>query len=123
MRSARDPQHPLRQKRDPNDREANYRRPIDRWDVIRLSAKALLVGACGVWFKFASDDRANEGAELTLAAGVALVGAGLIDLAYMRSHDIDQMFLNTRPMQSAARWGLVVVGIGLVTAALVAYSR
>ena len=123
MRRARDPEHPLRKKRDPYDREANYRRPIDRGDVIRLSVKALLVVACGAWFKFASDDRANEGAELTLAAGVALVGVGLIDLAYMRGHDIDQMFLTTRPLQIAARWALVVAGFGLVAAALVAYSR
>lgn len=88
-----------------------------------MSAKAFFIVGAGVWFKFASDDRANEGAELTLAAGVALVGAGLIDLVYMRNHDIDQMFLNTRPMQVAARWGLVVAGIGLVVAAFVAYSR
>lgn len=123
MRRARDPEHPLRQKRDPYDREANYRRPIERADVVRLTTKVVLVVAAGVWFKFASDTPVHEGAKLVIALGLALVGAGVTDLLYLRTHEIEQMFLDSRTAQVRARWMLVALGVGLVVAALVAYAR
>lgn len=123
MRRARDPQHPLRQKRDPYDHEANYRKPIARSDAIRLFVKAVLVVGAGVWFKFASDDRIHEGAKLALATGVALMGAGLTDLLYLRTSEIEQMFLNTLRRQVVGRWALVALGFSLVIGALVAYAR
>jgi hypothetical protein len=82
----------------------------------------VIVGA-GVWFKFASDDKTHEGAKLALAAGVALAVAGIVDLVYLRFGEIDQMFLQTRSGQVAARWVMVAVGVGTCIAATVAYAR
>ena len=122
MRRARDPEHPLRQQRDPYDLEANYQRPIARGDVIRVAVKAALVVAAGVWFKFASDDRLSEGAELALAAGTTLVGAALTDLIYLRSREIEQVFFRNRSQQLIARWLLLAAGLVLSVTGLLAYA-
>ena len=109
--------------KDPDDREANYRKPIPRRELIRLYAKAALVVAAGMWFKFASETRSHEGAKLSLALGAALVGAGLVDLFFLRRHEIEQIFLTSRRQQIAVRAVVLLAGLALLVAGGLAYSR
>ena len=109
--------------KDPDDREANYRRPVPRRELIRLYAKAVLVVLAGLWFKLASETRSHEGAKLALAFGAALTGTALIDLLYLRRFEIDQIFLTSRTQQVAARGVVLVVGLGLLVAGALAYAR
>jgi hypothetical protein len=122
MRRARDPESPLRQKKDPYDQEAAYRRPIAPAELVRVSIKGVVIVGAGVWFKFASDTEIHEGAKLAGAAGTALVCAGLIDLYYLRTRSIEQVFLDSKAKQLAARVALVVLGVGLLIGALLTYS-
>ncbi len=108
--------------KDPNDREANYRRPVARAEVIRLSVKAAIAVAAGIGFRFASLDAADEGAELAIALGAAVAGAGITDLVYMRRHEIEQIFLTSPSRQRLARVGLVLAGVALLVAGTLAYA-
>ena len=107
---------------DPEDHEANYRRPIPRSEYIRVALKFTLGIVAIVWFRFASSDGFDEGAEMTLAFASLLVALGVVDLVYLRDHEIELIFLKTKAQQIRARWALVLVGALLLGAGLASYG-
>lgn len=109
--------------RDPDDLEANYRRPIPRRELIRIYSKAVVGVGAGLWFKFSSETRTHEGAKLAMALGVVLLGAGLIDLLILKRHEIEQIFLTSRRMQIVVRACVLAAGVALLVAGSLAYSR
>ena len=109
--------------KDPDDLEANYRKPIPRRELIRLYLKAALGVTAGLWFKFASETRSHEGAKLALAVGAALMGVGLVDLLYLRRYEIEQIFLTSRRQQIVVRVVVLLAGLALLVGGGLAYSR
>ena len=107
---------------DPNDLEANYKRPIPRADVIRLTVKAAVAVAAGVAWRFAILDGMHEGAKLVIALGVALAFAGVADLVYMQRYELEQIFLTSRESQILVRIGLAAGGVVLLAAGMLAYA-
>ena len=116
--------------KDPNDREANYKRPVPRSEAIRTGAKFILAAAAGGWLWLATADGCNvddlhdvctpadrsSGTKLVLAVGTVLLLAGVIDLAYLRSHEIELVFARHKKQQVIARWVMVAAGLLAVVA-------
>jgi hypothetical protein len=110
---------------DPNDREANYRRPVPQIEIVRIGAKFVWAGVVGGWLWFATRDRCevdqlhdicrpiatNAGAKLSLAVGAIMTVAAVIDLLYLRSHEIELIFARTKSQQVAGRMVLLAVGL------------
>ena len=107
---------------DPEDHEANYRRPIPTREYVRTIVKFLLGIAAALWFRSASSDGVDEGADLTVAFGSLLVALGAVDLFYLRNHDIELIFLKTRTQQIGVRWALAIAGALLLGAGLASYG-
>lgn len=113
--------------KDPNDREANYRRPVPRADIIRLGVKTAIAVTAGLGFRLVSLDGKDEGAKLVAALGVALLGAGIADLVYMRTNELEQIFLKSVGQQrlvaaAVAALGLILLVVGGLAWATVSYS-
>ncbi len=119
MRRARDPQrpHPLLRSKE-GDLEANYRKPVPRIEVIRIAVKFAIAAAAGVWFKFSIEDGAREGAKLSFAVGATMAGAAIVDLLYLRGHEIELIFLRDKRQQVVARSVLLLAGLAIAFAAL-----
>ena len=109
--------------RNPHDREANYRKPVPRAEGLRVGIKGAAIVGGGVAYRFAILDRTHEGAKLILVAGAAMLIAGITDLVYLRSHEIDRIFLKTTAQQRAVQWTLVAAGVVLLVMGAVAYAR
>ena len=108
--------------RDPNDREANYRKPVPAAERYRIGIKAAAVVLAGVIYRFASLDRSEEGAKLVMAIGAALLVAGVTDLIYMRNHELELIFLKSTKQQRLVHIGMAMAGIALLAAGRLAYS-
>ena len=108
--------------KDPNDREANYKRPVPDAERYRIGIKAAAAVVAGVAFRFAISDRANEGAKFAMAVGSALLVAGVTDLVYMRKHDLELIFLKTKTQQRLVQRLVVAAGALLLLAGLLAYA-
>ena len=103
--------------RDPNDREANYRRPIPFAERIRLGIKGAAVVAAYLWIRSRMDDTTNLGAEVAVAVGCVVALSGAIDFAYAARDKLELIFMKNRAQQMA--WqaaffaaGVVLLGLG-----------
>ena len=106
--------------RDPNDKEANYRRPIPVYEKGRLLVKAAAAGA-GLFFVInATRDRADIGAEFLIGIGGPLLLAGLLDVIWTQRGWLEHVFIESRPMQLGFHSLMAVVGAGMLVGGLVA---
>ena len=108
--------------RDPNDLEANYKRPVPEAERYRIGIKAGAAVLAAVAFRFAIADRSDEGAKFAMAVGAALLVAGITDLVYMQKHDLELIFLKTKAQQQLVQRLVVAGGVLLVLAGLLAYA-
>ena len=105
--------------RDPNDKEANYRRPIPPAERIRLGLKGAIV--VGVFLAIrAAVDRSDPGPKLLVIVGAALALVGLIDLVWTVRGNLEHVFIESRPAQLAAHGALALGGVALALAAAAA---
>ena len=108
--------------KDPHDHEANYRKPVPVAERVRVAIKAAAVVGAGVAFRFATLDRTHEGAKLLIAVGAALLVAGITDLVYMRTHELELIFLTSPRQQRLVHAGVTVAGVLLLVAGALAYA-
>lgn len=118
--SRRTPRFPW--EKDPNDREANYRRPIPRHEKVRLTAKAAAAAAGFLFAMDATRDRADVGAEFLIGVGGPLVLAGVLDLIWTLQGRLEHIFIESRPLQLASHAGMAMVGMVMFIGGLVARS-
>jgi hypothetical protein len=108
--------------KDPNDREANYKRPVPAAERYRIGIKAFAALAAAIAVRFWVEDRSAQGAKLTIALGATLLIAAVTDLVYMRKHDLELIFLKTPEQQRLVQKGVVVAGLALLAAGTLAYA-
>lgn len=106
--------------RDPNDREANYRRPIAQEERIRLGIKGALAFGGFLYVMSMTRDRTDVGAEFLIGIGAPLLVAGTIDAIWTLRGRLEHVFLESRPLQLAAHWGLAALGLTMVVAGTIA---
>ena len=102
--------------RDPDDREANYTRPISTSDKVRLVLKAASVVVAFLWFRAQSGDGEGEGAALAVATGSVFALVGVVDGIAAWRGEVEAVFLERRSHQVSARIALLLAGVGLVVA-------
>ena len=100
--------------KDPDDREANYRRPIPMSERIRLVAKAAAVVAAFLYVRATTADGSNVGAKLLVAIGAVLVVAGSVDLAWTLRGKLDHVFITSRRLQVAAPAAVLAAGAAML---------
>ena len=106
--------------RDPNDREANYRRPIPQHEKVRLTIKGAAAVAGFLFVMSATRDRHDVGAELLIGVGAPLVVAGYIDLIATLEGRLDHIFIDSRPLQIASHIGVALAGAVMVVVGFLA---
>ena len=106
--------------KDPNDREANYRRPIAIHEKVRLTIKAVSVLGAFAFVRFMTSDGRDVGAEFLIAIGGPVAIAGIVDVIWTLQGRLEHVFLESRPMQIAAHAAMAVAGVALVVAGVVA---
>lgn len=106
--------------KDPNDREANYRRPIPEHEKVRLVAKAAAVVGAFLFIKTVTADRTDVGAEFSIGVGAPLLIAGVLDFVWTLRGRLEHVFIESRPMQLAAHGGTALLGLVMVVAGVVA---
>ena len=106
--------------RDPNDKEANYRRPVATSEKVRLTAKAAAAVAGFLFIMTATRDRNDVGAEFAIGIGGPLLIAGALDVVWTLQGRIEHLFIESRPLQLAAHAGMALVGVALVAAGALA---
>lgn len=105
--------------RDPNDKEANYRRPIPVYEKGRLLAKAAAAGA-GLYFVInATRDRADIGAEFLIGLGGPLLLAGVLDVIWTLRGWIEHVFIESRPLQLGFHTLMAVTGATMLIGGLI----
>ena len=102
--------------RDPNDREANYRRPVATSEKVRLVAKAAAAVAGFFFIMTTTGDRNDVGAEFAIGIGAPLLLAGVLDVVWTLQGRLEHVFIESRSLQLAAHAGMALVGAGLVVA-------
>jgi hypothetical protein len=106
--------------KDPNDREANYRRPIAQDEKARLTAKGLSVLAGFFFIMTMTEDRTDVGAEFAIGVGAPLLVAGILDVVWTLRGRLEHVFLESRAVQLAAHGAMALVGGALVVAGAIA---
>lgn len=106
--------------RDPNDREANYRRPVPQEERVRLGLKGALVVAGFLFIMNATRDRSDVGAEFAIGVGGPLLVAGVMDVIWTLRGRLEHVFIESRPLQLAAHAAMAVTGMVLVAAGVIA---
>ncbi len=102
--------------KDPNDREANYRRPIAQDEKVRLVAKAAAVLGAFLFIKNATADRQDVGAEFMIGFGAPLLLAGVLDLVWTLRGRLEHVFIESRSLQLTAHGALALLGLALLVA-------
>ena len=105
--------------RDPNDREANYRRPVATAEKVRLVAKAAAAVAGFFFIMTATRDRSEVGAEFAIGIGAPLLLAGVLDVVWTVQNRLEHIFIESRPLQLVAHAGMALVGAALVVVGVV----
>lgn len=106
--------------KDPNDREANYRRPIEQTEKVRLVLKAVAVLGAFLFIKSATADRSDVGSEFLIGIGAPLIVAGVLDFVWTVRGRLEHTFIESRPLQLAAHAGMGLLGAGMMAAGLIA---
>lgn len=106
--------------KDPNDREANYKRPVPQHEKVRLLLKAASVVGAFAFVRTVTRDRSDVGAELLIALGGPLLLAGVLDAIWTLQGRLEHVFIESRPLQLAAHGGVAALGLGLLLAGLIA---
>ena len=106
--------------KDPNDREANYRRPVAQHEKVRLTVKGASAAAAFLFIMSMTRDRRDVGAEFLIGLGAPLLIAGTMDLVWTLQERLEHIFIESRTLQLAAHTGMALVGAGMLTAGLVA---
>jgi len=106
--------------KDPNDKEANYRRPIAQAEKVRLVLKGASAVAAFLFIKNATADRHDVGAEFLIGIGAPLLLAGVLDVIWTLRGKLEHVFIDSRSLQLAAHAGLGLVGLAMVIAGSVA---
>ena len=106
--------------KDPNDREANYRRPIAEHEKVRLVAKAASVVGAFFFIRSMTADHRDVGAEFLIGVGAPLLLAGTLDLIWTIRGRLEHVFIESRSLQLAAHGALAVLGLAMVFAGAIA---
>ena len=105
--------------KDPNDREANYRKPIPQSEKVRLLTKAGAAVGAFLFIQEATGDRRDVGAEFAIGIGAALLVAGVVDLVWTLRGELEHMFIESRSLQLALHATMALVGLGMLVAGLI----
>ena len=105
--------------KDPTDREANYRRPIDQSEKLRLTIKAVAAVAGFLFIMNMTRDRNEVGAEFSIGVGAPLLVAGIVDVIWTMRGRLEHVFIESRSMQLVAHSAMAVLGTAMVVAGLV----
>lgn len=108
--------------RDPNDKEANYRRPIPQHEKIRLTAKAAAAVAGFFFVMNETRDRRDVGAEFLIGIGAPLLLAGLLDVIWTAQGRLEHVFIESRALQFVSHAAMALVGAGMLVGGLIARS-
>ena len=106
--------------KDPNDKEANYRRPIPDHEKIRLLAKGASVVAAFFFITNTTKDRSDVGAEFLIGVGGPLLLAGVLDLIWTLRGQLEHVFIESRSLQLASHSLVATIGVAMLGAGLVA---
>ena len=106
--------------KDPNDREANYRRPIATDEKLRLTLKAAAAVAGFFFVMSATRDRADIGAEMMIGVGAPLLLAGVLDVIWTLRGRLEHIFIESRALQLASHVLLAVTGAAVLIGGLIA---
>lgn len=112
--SARRRRGPLRPpwQKDPDDREANYKRPIKRADQIRLLARGIVIAVAYLWFRTREQTGDHEGAAAAAALGACIAFAGSLGVWAARRGELEEIFFSSRRHQVWAQ--ALLTGSGLL---------
>jgi hypothetical protein len=105
--------------KDPNDREANYRKPIAQDEKVRLTAKGASVLAGFFFIMTMTEDRVDVGAEFAIGIGAPLLLAGVLDVIWTLRGRLEHVFLESKASQLAAHGAMALVGGALLVAGVV----
>ena len=106
--------------KDPNDREANYKRPIAQHEKVRLTVKGASAAAAFLFIMYMTRDRQDVGAEFLIAIGAPLLIAGVMDLVWTLQDRLEHIFIESRALQLAAHGAMAIIGAAMLTAGVVA---
>ena len=106
--------------KDPNDREANYRRPVAQDEKVRLTAKGISVVVGFFFIMTMTEDRTDVGAEMAIGFGGPLLLAGILDVVWTLRGRLEHVFIESRALQLAAHGAMAFVGGVLVVAGTIA---
>ena len=108
--------------KDPNDKEANYRRPIPQHEKFRLTAKVAAAAAGFIFVINATRDRADVGAEFLIGLGGPLLVAGLLDVIWTLEGRLEHVFIESRTLQLFSHVLVAAIGLAMLVGGVVARS-
>lgn len=114
------PRRRLPWEKDPNDREANYRRPIPEHEKIRLVVKAAAVVGAFLFIKTMTSDRTDVGAEFLIGVGAPVLIAGVLDVIWTLRGRLEHVFIEGRAMQLIAHGATALLGAAMVIFGVIA---
>ena len=106
--------------KDPNDREANYKRPVPQHEKVRLTAKVASVVAGFAFIRLMTEDRSDVGAEFLIGFGAPLLVAGMLDLVWTLQGKLEHIFVESRPLQLVLHGGMATIGLAMLVAGAMA---
>lgn len=104
--------------KDPEDREANYRKPVPQTEKVRLTIKGAAVVAGFLFIMETTKDQSDVGPEFAIGVGLPLLAAGAIDVVWTMKGRLEHVFLESKPMQLAAHSAMGLIGAAMVVAGL-----